>query len=100
MWAPNKGTGFWESVINAFVGKALGGLDYNYWTDICEKKVKSKADKNIAYCLDHMLYQGHNESETYFRREMQKCVTECYRPDGPKDPKVRHDIFLAKYQGE
>lgn len=100
MWAPNKGTGFWDSVINAFAGKIdLSGSDYRFW-DKVDRKTKTKADQNIGYCLAHMLYQGDNVNEPYFRKEMRHYVEECYKPGGPEDPDVINDILLAKYQKE
>ena len=75
--ARNKGSFFWEKIVNRFEGKDLTDEDFSY-CDSLEKKIKTEPDKRILNYFD-ILITNEEQKERYFRQSMMTYVDEVYK---------------------
>lgn len=73
----NKGSFFWEQIVNRFEDKTMTNEDFSY-CDSLEKKVKTESDKRILNYFN-MLIENEEQKEKYFRQAMMTYVNEVYK---------------------
>ena len=73
----NKGSFFWEKLVNRFEGKSMTNEDFSY-CDSLERKIKTESDKRILRFFD-ILIENEEQKEKYFRQAMMNYVDEVYK---------------------